>query len=139
MLKSEGEEQRQRHPWMDKYVVRRSIWDWHDGSRIDIVDIHGHVSTTLDPVQTWIFHEADGGRTVSNLLAWSAAHYRDGQTKPPDLDATNLKSLGTLVEDLHVVTLSDEIPAVADYLLSPWSEQDQEESLRMMKEDGYSQ
>ncbi len=117
-----GGELRRTHPWMDKYVARCSRWDWHDGSRIDVVDGDGNVTATLDPVQTWIFHEADGGRTVRNLLEWSAAHYRGDHQAPPDLDATNLEALRSLVEDLGVVTLCDDGPVLQDPFLFPRSE-----------------
>jgi hypothetical protein len=123
---------------MDKYFARCTLWDWHNGSQIDIVDIEGHVLATLDDkFQTWIFNEADGGRTVRNMLAWMAAHYREGNPKPPNLEAELLKSLAVLVDDLHVIKLSDKGPVLPDYLLSPWSEQDHGEAERLMKADGY--
>jgi hypothetical protein len=129
----------QSHPWLDLYFARSSIWDWHDGSQIDIIDQQGQVTATLDTWQTWVFHEADGGRTVRNALAWLTSHYREGNPKPPDLDETILKALTFLVEDLHAVVLSDKGPVLPDYLLEPWSKQDQAEAKKQMEEDGYSQ
>jgi hypothetical protein len=107
--------------WMDKYVARCVTWDWHDGSHIDLFDDDGKVARTLDASQTWIFHEADGGRTVKNLLEWSAAHYRDGHQPPSDLDEANLRSLAELVERFKAVALRVEAPVLDERFLLPRS------------------
>ena len=109
---------------MDFYIARCATWKWHDADLIDVVDANGNILVTLDKWQTWIFHEADGGRTVRNLLAWIASHYRDKQTKPPDLETIVLKALSALVEDLGVVELCQQGPVLPDNLLTPWSEQE---------------
>jgi hypothetical protein len=110
-------------PQMDLYIARHAPWKWHDGDLIDIVDTKGEMLRTLDKWQTWIFHEADGGRTVRNLLAWIASHYREHQSKPLDLDRVVLKALSELVEDMGVVKLCKEGPVLSDELLTPWTGQ----------------
>jgi hypothetical protein len=107
------------YPSFNKYVARCAQWKWHDGSRIDILDKKGNIVLTLNELQTWIFYEADGGRTVKNLLEWSAEHYRDGLQIPPDLDETNLMTLSSLVDDLQVITLCQEAPVLPDHFLIP--------------------
>jgi hypothetical protein len=108
-------------PGMDLYIARCATWKWHDADLIDIVDANGNILVTLDKWQTWIFHEADGGRTVKNLLDWIASHYRENQSKPPDLERTVLTALTALVEDLRVVELCEEGPVLPDQLLTPWA------------------
>lgn len=108
---------------MDLYIARCATWEWHNASQIDIVDANGNVLVTLDEWQTLIFHEADGGRTVRNLLTWRASHYcSQSKPKPPDLDQTVLNALTVLVEEMRVVELCQEGPVLPDKLLTPWSE-----------------
>jgi len=122
------------YPQKDKYMARNARWDWHDGEAIDIVDDQNRVARTLDRWQTLVFHEADGNRTLSELVSWLPSQYQT-IAPPPDLSSKLLKGLEDLVE-AKLVEFWDRPDDLAYYFEWPTKEQDEEETRRAMKENG---
>jgi hypothetical protein len=122
--------------WGDRYLARRAMWDWHDPARIDILSLDGQLIATLDPWQTAVFHGADASTKLSEFLAWVRASYQDGAEIPADLDETISKCLTYLSGELHAVEFCDRSQDLPYYFDLPKQEQDRDEAMQAMKEDG---
>lgn len=108
----------------DKYFGRRAPWRWHNDGQIDVLDDRHDVVATLDEWETLVFHEAEGHRTVGELIASTAEQFRGKAPVPPDLEETISKALRRLVEELNAVELTDEWEALRDEHNLPVDEQE---------------
>lgn len=125
------------HPWKEKYMARCALWNWHDSHTVNIVDNQNREMITLNPWQTLVFHEADGNKTVEEFFFWLVGQYRDAEEIPQNLEEIILNALKELIEEKKVVELWDNKNDLAYYFDLPRKEQDEQEALRLMKEDGF--
>jgi hypothetical protein len=121
------------HPWTDKYVVRRAMWDWHGPGTIDTLDQDARIVATLDERQTLIFYYAEGDRTVARLISLVAGLFQGKDAISPEI---GMQILRDLVERLKVVELCDFPKAVAYVYNLPRQEQDPAEALQSIMDEG---
>jgi len=104
-------------------LARRVRWDWHDGSRIDVLDEHDRVIHTLDKWQTFVFYLADGNNTIDMIIDSFPRHYKD-ETKIPAVYARAIiEAAKSLIEEHHWIEPWDEPDDLAREVALPRRDQ----------------
>ncbi len=117
-----------------RYLARCTLWNWHDNSTIDIIDLENNVIFHLDEWQTMVFFEADGNITAEALVSSLQAKYH-GRV-PQDFNDRVFISTEELAYKFKVIELWSHKDDLPYYFELPLAEQDQEQSLRLMAADG---
>lgn len=89
------------------FLARCVRWAWHDNVRIDVLDERGRPAHTLDEWQTLVFHEADGQRTLAQIIAMFPTRYRDPAAIPAAYQRELTEAARFLIEDRHWVMPRD--------------------------------
>jgi hypothetical protein len=110
-------------PSQGPFLARCVRWEWHDNTRIDILDEHDHPMCTLDEWQTLVFHEADGQQTLERIISAFPTNYRDPARVPSAYRHELSAAARFLIEDRQWVALWDRRNPLPRDLALPLSEQ----------------
>lgn len=122
--------------WNRKILARCAIWDWHDSKCIDVLDYKGNVDFTLNEWETLVFHEADGNNTIEDIISLFPTLYKNKEMIPKQYEKNIFKAAEDLIFKMKLVELWDRKEDLAYYFDLPKEEQNEEESFRLMKENG---
>ncbi len=120
--------------WKKGFLARCAIWDWYDSEHIYVLGKKGEIS--LNKWQTLVFHEANGNRTIEQMISWFPSQYKDQTCIPTGYVDDMLIAAEELLFKIQVVELWERKDDLAYYFELPKSEQNEAESLQLMKEDG---
>jgi len=96
-----------KQDWSNKILARNTKWSWHDEKHINILDNEEVFSITLDEWQTLVFHEADGNKTIDNIILWFPTQYKDKNSVPHNFEKYIYQAGEDLIFKLKIIELWD--------------------------------
>lgn len=120
----------------DQYCVRTTQWDWLDDNAIYVIDNNAPKMITMDLWPQLVYIEADGQKSISELIYGMASQYSREEPIPEGLDATIIEVIESLLHN-RIIELSAERKELPYYLALPISEQDKEKAQKLMIDDNF--
>ena len=107
-------------PLRDKYIIRLAPWDWLNRDMIHVFDLNSPRVITMDPWVQVIYLEADGQKTIHEIVYQMASGYRRNEAIPNELDKQILYVVDSLLRD-KLIELLDGKKELPDHLKKPRS------------------
>lgn len=117
-----------------KYFFRKVVYIKQEGKAALVTDFGPVQTSPLEPWMSLIFLMADGMHTIEQLHQQLIQQYQGNV--PSDYKRT-IESVITRSLEAEIIGLSESSMQLPPYLTTPFDEQVQKESLKMMLEDGY--
>lgn len=93
--------------WHQKYLARCTQWKWQDATHINTIALEGEITNRLDYWQTLVFHEAQGSRTIIDIINWFPSQYQNKENVPSNYKELILEAGRILAFDLNLIELRD--------------------------------
>lgn len=108
-------------PLRGKYIIRLAPWDWLNQNMIHVFDLNSPRVITMDPWVQVVYLEADGQKTIHELVYQLASSYRRNETIPHELDKQIIYVVESLLRD-KLIELSDGKKELPEHLKKPRSQ-----------------
>ena len=108
-------------PLRGKYFIRLAPWDWLDQKMIHVFDLNSPRVITMDPWVQVVYLEADGQKTVQDLVYQMASSYSRNEVIPHELDKQIIYVLESLLRD-KLIELLDSKKQLPEHLKKPRSQ-----------------
>jgi len=105
----------------DKYFIRLAPWDWLNQEMIHVFDLNSPRVITMDPWVQIIYLEADGQKTVHELVYQMASSYSRNEAIPHELDKQIIYVIDSLLKD-KLIELLDSKKELPEHLKKPRSQ-----------------
>lgn len=108
-------------PLKGKYFIRLAPWDWLNQEMIHVFDPNSPRVITMDPWVQIIYLEADGQKTVHEIVYQMASSYSPNEAIPRELDKQIIYVIESLLND-KLVELLDSRKELPEHLKKPRSQ-----------------
>ena len=108
-------------PLRGKYFIRLAPWDWLTQEMIHVFDLNSPRVITMDPWVQIIYLEADGQKTVHEVVHQMASSYSPNEAIPHELDKQIIHVIESLLKD-KLIELLDGKKELPEHLKKPRSQ-----------------